>query len=1037
MSRNPSLKFRIIGIVLVMFVGSFWLLTFVIGKRLEQDMFTLLEAQQFSAASYIASDIEAKIVQRIDLLNQNAKLVAEYLDSPSRTREFLKGRIGLQGLFQAGLVVIDKNGQGFADYPVAAERQSASFRELEYFQEAISTGKTVIGKPRIGRFTKKPGVAIAAPIRNASNEIVGVLVGFATLSDKSLFGQVEHGIAGKSGWILVTSPRHSLIVSSSDPANILQPAQSFRTTFNPDNLAAVSDSSKLSTTSLGIEALVSTKEIPSAGWLVQMVLPTQEALVPIHNMTTRAYGIAIALTGLTLLGLWFFIRRALKPLDDAASTIRAMTANNGELHMLDLDVDIDAEIKDLLQSFNTLVNQRKQSEETIRESEARLNRAELASKSGNWELHLDTQTITTSQGARKIYGADNGQYNLMDVQRNTLPEYRPLLDAALKNLIENDAIYDVEFKIKTADTGEIKGIHSIAIFDKEKRIVLGVIQDVTERLRIQQALADEISRRRLVFERSRDGICLLRTDGGVAEFNSAFAEMLGYPPGDIGQLYVWDWDIQKSRDELEKITCTVGPQHRMIETRHQRKDGTQYDVEVSVNGVEWSGESYLLCLHRDITARKQAEERLLESENRLRTIIDNEPECIKIVSAEGRLIQMNPAGLAMIEADSLDQVAGCDVLDLIAPEHRNAFAKMHQRVIAGESMREEFEIVGLKGRRRWLETHAVPLQDHGETVQLAVTRDITESKEVTEKLQLAASVFSHCREGIVITSADATIIDVNDAFSRITGYDYDEVIGKNPRLLSSGRHGKPFYTSLWHDLISDGYWYGEVWNRRKNGEVYAEMLTISAVRDSQGNTQQYVALFSDITPLKEHERQLEHMAHYDVLTSLPNRILLADRLQQAISQAHRRGQSLAVCYLDLDGFKAVNDSYGHETGDQLLIALSARMKQVLRESDTLARIGGDEFVAVLLDLADDSTSSPMFNRLLSAVAQPVSVGELKLQVSASLGITFYPQAEDMSADQLLRQADQAMYQAKQAGKNRYQVFKIEKQRIETDDSHEI
>ena len=294
--------------------------------------------------------------------------------------------------------------------------------------------------------------------------------------------------------------------------------------------------------------------------------------------------------------------------------------------------------------------------------------------------------------------------------------------------------------------------------------------------------------------------------------------------------------------------------------------------------------------------------------------------------------------------------------------------------------------------------------------------------------RLAAIVFTHAREGIMITHADGTILDVNDAFTRITGYERDEVLGQNPRILSSGRQGKEFYATMWRHLMENGHCIGEVWNRRKNGEVYAEMQTISAVRDAQGKTSHYVALFSDITTIKAHQQQLEHIAHYDALTNLPNRVLLADRLYQAMTQAQRRGQLLAVAYLDLDGFKSINDRHGHEAGDQLLIALASRMKLALREGDTLARLGGDEFVAVLLDLPDVAASVPMLTRLLAAAAQPVQSDDLVLQVSASLGVTFYPQADEVDADLLLRQADQAMYQAKQAGKNRYHVFDAEQDR---------
>ncbi|MFZ4535290.1 CHASE domain-containing protein [Propionivibrio sp.] len=304
-------------------------------------------------------------------------------------------------------------------------------------------------------------------------------------------------------------------------------------------------------------------------------------------------------------------------------------------------------------------------------------------------------------------------------------------------------------------------------------------------------------------------------------------------------------------------------------------------------------------------------------------------------------------------------------------------------------------------------------------------RFITERKQAEEQLQLAASVFTHAREGIMITNADGTIIDANNAFTYITSYGRDEVLGHNPRMLGSGRQNSEFYAAMLRDLTEKGHWYGEVWNQRKSGEMYAVMQNISAVRDADGHTRQYVALLSDITALKEHEQQLEHLAHYDSLTALPNRVLLADRLRQALFHAQRRGQVVAVAYLDLDGFKAINDRHGHEAGDQLLMTVANRMKQALREGDTLARMGGDEFVAVLVDLADVASSVPMINRLLAAAAQPVSTGNLMLQVSASLGVTFYPQAEDIDADQLLRQADQAMYQAKLAGRNRYHVFDAE------------
>ena len=312
------------------------------------------------------------------------------------------------------------------------------------------------------------------------------------------------------------------------------------------------------------------------------------------------------------------------------------------------------------------------------------------------------------------------------------------------------------------------------------------------------------------------------------------------------------------------------------------------------------------------------------------------------------------------------------------------------------------------------------IESEARLTSLAIEQSYAEAR-----LHLAASVFTHANEGILITDAAGNIIETNEVFSEITGYSREEVLGKNPRLLQSGRHSPDFYVALWSDLINKGDWHGEIWNKRKNGEIFAALMTISAVQDIHGVAQNYVNLFTDITPLKEHQRQLEYIAHYDALTGLPNRVLLADRLKQAIAHCHRNERSLAVVYLDLDGFKAVNDQHGHDMGDQLLVNVAHRLKEVLREGDTLARIGGDEFIAIMADLEGPNDHKIVLNRLLSVAAEPILLEQQLLRVSASIGATLYPQ-DNADADQLLRHADQAMYIAKQAGKNCYHLFDVAK-----------
>ncbi|WP_404298381.1 diguanylate cyclase domain-containing protein [Halomonas sp.] len=295
-------------------------------------------------------------------------------------------------------------------------------------------------------------------------------------------------------------------------------------------------------------------------------------------------------------------------------------------------------------------------------------------------------------------------------------------------------------------------------------------------------------------------------------------------------------------------------------------------------------------------------------------------------------------------------------------------------------------------------------------------------KQQRSQMRLAASVFSHTHEGIMITSPTGLIIEVNPMFTRLTGYTREEVMGEPASLLSSGEEDDSSMVSLWDTLRDTGEWRGEIDNRHKSGRVFPVRLTISPVYDDHGRLQRYVSLMTDITELKAHQRELEYIAYYDSLTGLPNRVLLADRIHKAMTLSWRHQHHMAVAFIDLDGFKAVNDTHGHDMGDRLLIKLAERMSCSLRESDTLGRLGGDEFVAVLVELISDEACLPVLDRLLDVVSQPVLIDGVQLEVSASLGVAFYPAGEELDADQLLRHADQAMYRAKRQGKNRYACF---------------
>lgn len=341
---------------------------------------------------------------------------------------------------------------------------------------------------------------------------------------------------------------------------------------------------------------------------------------------------------------------------------------------------------------------------------------------------------------------------------------------------------------------------------------------------------------------------------------------------------------------------------------------------------------------------------------------------------------------------------------------------------------QECELTLMRAGGEWLaRLNCLKYGANPEIVRITLTdltdlTDLTARRHLESRLSLAASVFTHAREAIMVTDPDGLIVEINDAFSTITGYPRDEALGINLRFLAPAVAETDPYPSLWRSLEEHHHWQGELWNRRRNGDIFITRQTISAIFCSEGKVQNYVFLFTDNTELHEYQRQLEYIAHYDPLTRLPNRVLLGVQLLQAMASAITNGRKIALAYVDLDGFKAINDLHGHETGDKVLAIVARRMKKKLHDACTFARIGGDEFVALIVDLDQVSDSESTLERLLIAASDLMHIDQLAISLSASVGVTYYPQEGEVSAEQLLRQADQAMYQAKLAGKNRYHVF---------------
>ena len=439
---------------------------------------------------------------------------------------------------------------------------------------------------------------------------------------------------------------------------------------------------------------------------------------------------------------------------------------------------------------------------------------------------------------------------------------------------------------------------------------------------------------RALVEQAQDSIFVHDLKGRFLLVNQTACDTLGYSREELLGMGVADLDPDFVVREDEARFWANLP--ATFETRHRRRDGNLFPVEVRLSAIHYAGRKMIHAAVRDITERRAMEDALRQAK----------------------------VGL-----------------ELRVEERTRELAQANAELV----------------------------------------REVEERRRAEMELQLAAEVFEHSLEGIIITDPGGTILKVNPAFTAITGYAAEEVLGMNPRVLKSDRHDTAFYAEMWRGLVENGRWEGEIWNRRKSGESYPEWLSISAVRDAAGATTHYVGVFHDITEAKESEEQIRFQAYHDALTGLPNRLLLKDRLAVAINHAQRNDGKVAVLFLDLDNFKNINDSLGHIVGDWLLQSVAYRLLKLMRDEDTVARLGGDEFVIMIEEVENVREVVLVARRIIKAFAAPVTVGSHELFVSPSLGITLYPE-DGRDPDTLIKNADLAMYQAKAAGRNDYRLF---------------
>ncbi|MBI2306397.1 MAG: EAL domain-containing protein [Rhodocyclales bacterium] len=564
----------------------------------------------------------------------------------------------------------------------------------------------------------------------------------------------------------------------------------------------------------------------------------------------------------------------------------------------------------------------------------------------------------------------------------------------------------------------------LADLDEAGRVlgIFGIQRDISQRIAQESALRESEAKYSGIMRAAQVGIFMLQ-DMRFVYVNPRLANYFGYSEEELLAIGPLDIVAPEQHDWLREQMRrrAAGEPGFPYELTGVRKDGSQFPIAIMGMPATFSGAPASVGTVFDLTAQRLVEDQIVESRNRYRGLFESAQDAIIVIDGEtGTIVEANIAAEILFRRPR-EKLLRLPSVDIFPPDRRARHeAELRRHIISGGGAPEEMRIRNADGEDVPVEVSTSVIENAGRKQLQAIFRDISARRRAEEGLRLAQRVFDVGEEVILITDAERRIITVNPAFTRVTGFSREEAVGQKPNFLSSGRQPPEFYAAMWEAIDRDGVWQGELWNRRKNGEVFPAWLTISAYRDVEGRIINYIGISSDISERHAAEARIRQLAYYDPLTRLPNRTLLQDRVDQVLALARREGTLASLLFIDLDHFKTINDSLGHFTGDQLLCEVAQRMTGCVRKIDTLARLGGDEFVVVCAETSIEGTAS-VARKILKAVSQSFMTDGHLLTVTPSIGISLFPQdGEDFET--LLKHADTAMYRAKESGRNAYQFF---------------
>ncbi len=476
---------------------------------------------------------------------------------------------------------------------------------------------------------------------------------------------------------------------------------------------------------------------------------------------------------------------------------------------------------------------------------------------------------------------------------------------------------------------------------------------------------------------------------------------------------------------LEQARHSLQPTRQLF--RYRRQDGVYrwFVNQGMARTAPAGGFAGQVGLCFDVTAYQDGEAEAEQSAQHMIALLKQTRLIAVVLDTQGR-VQFSNGGLCRLLNAGGVELMDCHLFEQhLADRNRDLLATLYPGGTQNPHFPTEFEseLRTRSNESRYVSWHTIVLRDMSGRIKstILIGDDVTELRLTEAQLSLSAKIFEATDHAMLVTDLDGTIVAINNAFTLLTGYSEAEALGQNPSLLQSGRHDEAFYGQLWEKLLATGHWHGDIWDRRKDGSIYPKYLSISVIKDDAGKPTNYAGLFYDISERKTVEERLDHLAHYDTLTGIPNRCLLLDRLEQEAERATRQQTKLGLLYLDLDHFKLVNDTLGHSAGDELLKEIAQRLKACVRAVDTVARLGGDEFVVLIPDIKENDDLARVSTKILNALMAPCKIEGRSLVTSPSIGISIYP--DDCSdIHDLLKHADTAMYRVKQNGRGFYKFF---------------